>query len=474
MTAFDIFKPIYSRLPEVKSPEEKQTLKRRLIWASLALLLFFVMGNISVIGISASSAGQLEQLQVILASQIGSLITVGIGPVVLSSIVLQLLIGGGLVKLDLSVQADKIQFSGMQKLLAIVLSFFEAIAFTLTGFLTPAEGMFFWVVLQVALGSIVLLYLDEVVSKWGIGSGIGLFIAGQVAGEIIWRIFSPVDLLGNITLTDGSGLLFLFFREIGSNIANAFIVALIPIIFTLIVFLVVVYAEGIHVNIPITMGRRGTGGRYPVKFLYVSNMPVILSVALFANFSIWAALARDVPIVGDILNGFATIVIPPYGLIQQIMLEGISPILFDQIIQSITNFQLIGLGGSIVHAGIYIVILTVAATIFGRLWIELGGQGPEKVADQLQKAGMSIPGFRRDPRVIRQVLERYIPTITILGSAFVGLLAGFADLTGAIGSGTGILLTVGIVFRLYEELAREQLMEMHPLIGRLFGQGGRF
>ncbi|MCH7902675.1 hypothetical protein IIC68_02895 [archaeon] len=255
---------------------------------------------------------------------------------------------------------------------------------------------------------------------------------------------------------------------------NAFIVSLIPIIFTLLVFLVVVYAEGIHVNIPITMGRRGTGGRYPVKFLYVSNMPVILSVALFANFSIWAALAKDVPFIGDILNGFATIVIPPFGLIQQLMLEGISPILFDQMIQSITSLQLIGLGGSVVHAFIYIVILTTSATIFGRLWIELGGQGPEKVADQLQKAGMSIPGFRRDPRVIRQVLDRYIPTITILGSAFVGLLAGFADLTGAIGSGTGILLTVGIVFRLYEELAREQLMEMHPLIGRLFGQGGRF
>jgi len=470
MSAFDIFKPIYSALPEVKSPEEKQTLKRRILWSVLALLLFFVMGNISLIGLSGQSAGQLEQLQVILASQIGSLITVGIGPVVLASIVLQLLIGGGIVKLDLTDPADKAQFSGMQKLLAIVLSFLEAVAFTVTGFITPMEGMFFWVVLQVALGSIVLLYLDEVVSKYGIGSGIGLFIAGQVAGEIIWRTFSPLDLAGNITLLDGSGLLFLFFREIGNNIANAFIVALVPIIFTLLVFFVVVYAEGIHVNIPITMGRRGTGGRYPVKFLYVSNMPVILAVALFANFSIWASLTRGIPILGDILNGFATIVIPPYGLIQQLMLEGLSPILFDQIIQSIVNLQLIGLGGSIVHAFIYIVILTVSATIFGRLWIELGGQGPEKVAEQLQKSGMYIPGFRRDPRVIKQVLDRYIPTITLLGSAFVGLLAGIADLTGAIGSGTGILLTVGIVYRLYEELAREQLMEMHPMIGRLFGQ----
>ena len=123
------------------------------------------------------------------------------------------------------------------------------------------------------------------------------------------------------------------------------------------------------------------------------------------------------------------------------------------------------------HALLYIVVLTVVCVLFGRFWIDMANQGPEAVSQQLDKAGMMIPGFRRDPRVIRRVLERYIPPISILGSAFVGLLSGFADLTGALGSGTGILLTVGIVYRLYEELARLQLMEMHPLLGKLFGQG---
>ncbi len=469
MSLFSAFKPIYGLLPEVKSPEEKQPLNRRFIWTAAILIIFFIMGNISLIGLTDQSAGQLSQLQVILASQIGSLITVGIGPIVLASIVLQLLVGGGIVKLDLTNPADKAEFSGMQKLLAIILSFFEALAFSITGFIVPAEGMLPWVVLQVALGSIILLYMDEVVSKYGIGSGIGLFIAAQVSGEILWRTFSPLNALGDFSLADGSGYLFLFFREIGTNVGNAFIVALLPIIFTLGVFFVVVYAEGIHVNIPITMGRRGTGGRYPVKFLYVSNMPVILAAALFANFSIWAALTKSVPVLGSIIGGIAVIVIPPFGLITQVLLEGFSPAVFDQMVQSITTLQFIGLGGSIIHGLIYMILLMVVATIFGRLWIEVGGQGPERVAEQLQKAGMSIPGFRRDPRVIKQVLDRYIPTITILGAAFVGLLAGFADLTGAIGSGTGILLTVGIVFRLYEELAKEQLMESHPLIGRLFG-----
>ena len=314
------------------------------------------------------------------------------------------------------------------------------------------------------------MFLDEVVSKYGVGSGIGIFIAGGVASEVFWRIFSPLDVARNISPLDGNGLLFLFFRELGNSALTGAIVALLPIIFTLIVFFIVVYAEGIHVNIPITMGRRGTGGRYPVKFLYVSNMPVILAAALFANIQIWATLLNGkVPVLDSIMNGLAAIVIPPYGLLQQIFLEGLSGEIFTQMAQSVTTLHFVGLGGSIIHAALYVVILVIACVIFGKFWIEIGGQGSERVAEQLDRAGMQIPGFRRDPRVMRQVLDRYIPTVTILGSAFIGLLAGFADLTGAIGSGTGILLTVGIVYRLYEELAKQQLMDMHPMLGKLFG-----
>jgi preprotein translocase subunit SecY len=474
MNIFKTLQPIYSMLPEVKAPENKGSLKDRLMWTAAVLLIFFAMGSVKLFGLSAASAGRLEQVQVILASDAGTLITVGIGPIVLASIILQLLIGGGLVKLDLSKPEEKAQFSGMQKLLAIILSFVESTVYTATGFLTPEPGMMPLIILQVAMGAIILLYLDEVVSKYGIGSGVGLFIAGGVAKIIMWRIFSPLNLQRNISLVDGTGLLFLFIREMQNNISVAMIDALLPIIVTIIVFVVVVYTEGIHVNIPITMGRKGTGGRYPVKFLYVSNMPVILASALFLNIGIWAQLFKNVPFIGGLLGGLATIVIPPYDLVRNVLMEGINANLINQMWQSITTLQFVGLGGQIIHAFVFIVILTIVCVIFGRLWIEVGGQGPERIAEQLNRAGMSIPGFRRDPRIIRQVLDRYVPTITILGSAFVGLLAGFADITGAIGSGTGILLTAGIVYRLYEELAKMQLAETHPLLKGFFGQGGGF
>jgi preprotein translocase subunit SecY len=120
---------------------------------------------------------------------------------------------------------------------------------------------------------------------------------------------------------------------------------------------------------------------------------------------------------------------------------------------------------------IYMVVLVVGSILFAKFWIETTDMGPSAVARQIQSSGMQIPGFRQDPRVLRMVLERYIPVVTVIGGAAVALLAGFADMLGTIGnaSGTGVLLTVGIIIHLYEDIAKEQAMEMHPVLRGFFG-----
>jgi len=109
--------------------------------------------------------------------------------------------------------------------------------------------------------------------------------------------------------------------------------------------------------------------------------------------------------------------------------------------------------------------------LFAKFWIETTNMGPEAVASQIESSGMQIPGFRRDPRVLRRVLERYIPVVTVISGATVGALASGADLIGTVGnaSGTGVLLTVGIMINLYEAIGREQMMEMHPVLRGFFG-----
>ncbi len=121
-----------------------------------------------------------------------------------------------------------------------------------------------------------------------------------------------------------------------------------------------------------------------------------------------------------------------------------------------------------VHAVIYILFLTLTAIFFGIFWSEMGGMDAKSVAGQLNKAGLQIPGYRRDPRLIEKRLGDYINPLIIMSSAAVGLLAGIADLTGALGTGTGILLTVGILYKLYEEFEKLKVFEIYPQLGGMF------
>jgi len=91
------------------------------------------------------------------------------------------------------------------------------------------------------------------------------------------------------------------------------------------------------------------------------------------------------------------------------------------------------------------------------------------VAKQLLDADMQIPGFRRNPRIVEKYLDRYIPTAAWLGGFFIGVLAAFADFLGALGTGTGILLTVGILKQYYEIFASEQVAETVPALAGFLG-----
>jgi preprotein translocase subunit SecY len=115
-------------------------------------------------------------------------------------------------------------------------------------------------------------------------------------------------------------------------------------------------------------------------------------------------------------------------------------------------------------------ILVGFCAVFSLIWLEVGGLGPSKVAQQLMDSGMQIPGYRRSGRPIESILKRYIPVVTILGGIIVGLVAGIADFLGVFGSGTGILLSVGIIYQYYELLMRERAAEMFPAFRRILGE----
>lgn len=455
----EFLRPFIRYLPEVKLPKKHVSFKEKLIWSSLVLVLFFVMGVIYPVGVKPTDLPfQYQQFQMIMASQMGTIISAGIGPIVTASIILQLLVGSKMLDIDLSTNEGKALFQGAQKILTIIIAFFESSAMVFglrLGILT--HPMVEFTIFQIALGSILLMYMDEIVSKWGIGSGISLFIAGGVSRRII---------SGSLNFLKGPGDIFLgiipnFIDQVMAGSIN--LILIFPIIATIIVFLVVVYGESMRLEIPLSYGGiRGVGGRYPLKFFYVSNIPVILAAALLMNIRMWAGFAGiDVTNPGE-MNVIQSVI---YHISYYLTLGNLYGVISPGRIETLLDFNMI------IHLIVYAIAFTGLCILFGKFWVETTGLGTENVAEQIQSGGMQIPGFRRDKRVIERVLNRYIPQITIISSIAVGLLAVGADLMGALGSGTGILLTVGILYRLYEELQKEQMSEMHPAFRRFMGRG---
>ena len=94
---------ISSNFPEVAGPTQKRlAFKEKLKWTLIILVLFFVLGLVPLFGLGANALERFEYLSIILGAKFGSIISLGIGPIVTSSIVLQLLNGSGIIKFDLT------------------------------------------------------------------------------------------------------------------------------------------------------------------------------------------------------------------------------------------------------------------------------------------------------------------------------------------------------------------------------------
>tara|TARA_Y100000310_G_C20382837_1_gene668959 strand:- start:437 stop:781 length:345 start_codon:yes stop_codon:yes gene_type:complete len=113
--------------------------------------------------------------------------------------------------------------------------------------------------------------------------------------------------------------------------------------------------------------------------------------------------------------------------------------------------------------------MIVGAVIFSIFWVQTAGMDANSQAKQMMSSGLQIPGFRNDERVLERLLNRYIWPLTVMGAITVGFLAATADLTGALSRGTGILLAVMIVYKLYEEIAQQHMMDMNPMMRKFIG-----
>ena len=482
--------PVLTRMPAVSRPERHVPFRRKLGWTAGVLVLYFFLTNVFLYGLPAGGTGSdaFGQFRTILAGGQGTILQLGIGPIVTASIVLQLLGGANLLGLDTQNPRDQALYQGLQKVLVVVMVVLTGFPMVFAGNFLPVNQTLAaqygvsavkWLMFgQIFVGGMLILFMDEVISKWGVGSGIGLFIIAGVSQRLIGGLFAWEALgtgyngffptwIGIITgagaqlrspLTPG-GLNDLF-------LGPGQIIALFT---TLSIFVIVVYAESVRVEIPLSHARvKGARGRFPVKLIYASVLPMILVRALQANIQFLGRILQSqlgsMPAwLGTYQTSGGNIAEPTGGLFYYL-----APIYSPADWLPALGTRSIDI---MLRIGVDLTFMVIGGAIFAIFWVETTDMGPEATAGQIQNSGMQIPGFRQSPGVMEKVLSRYIPQVTVLGGALVGVLAVGANMLGTIGqvSGTGLLLTVSITYKIYEEIAEEQLMEMHPMMRQMFG-----
>ena len=315
-------KPVIERWPAVTKPEGHVHFRTKLFWTILCLVIYFVLTNVLIYGISGTVLDMFAGFRAIMAGASGSIMHLGIGPIVTASIILQLFVGAKIIKLDLTKKEDKAIYQGTQKILVIVMILIEAIP-QVFGYLAPSTGLIDgvglgWaravIISQLFMGAFLVFLMDELISKWGIGSGISLFIAAGVSQAIFTGLFNWLPAQSGLPLSISnppSGALpgtyyFLSEMSLGEIVEGGFQImfighqgfqnAIIPLLGTIAIFLIVVYTESSRIELPLAHGKvRGARGRYPIRLIYASNIPVILMAALLANINMFALLFSTHP-----------------------------------------------------------------------------------------------------------------------------------------------------------------------------------
>lgn len=465
MRFLDIINPLIVLLPEIESPKRKIAFREKILWTVVILFIFLVLCQVPLYGIRVSGTDDpLYWLRVLTASNRETLMELGISPIVTSGMVLQLIVGSNLISYDPNNKEDSAMFQGVQKLVGLLITFGQAVAYVSSGMYGDVRslglGNCTLIVMQLFITGVIVILLDEMMQKgYGVGSGISLFIASNICENIVWKSLSPTK----ISTENGAefeGAITAFFHLLFTRqnklaaLREAFLRKNLPNMFnlfaTICVFVVVIYFQGFRVEIPIKHQQmRAKVNSYPIKLFYTSNIPIILQTALISNlYFVSKFMYKNFPdnVIIRLFGVWETskdshYTIPVWGLAYYLSPP---PSILDMLKDPI-------------HTLFYLTFILASAAIFSRIWVDVSGSSPKDVAKQLANEKMCVAGYRESNTI--SVLKRYIPIAAGFGGMCIGALTIFADYTGAIGSGTGILLVVTIIFQYFEYYAKEQQKE---------------
>lgn len=454
-------KPFLPFLPDIAPPTRRVVFREKLTWTIFSLIVFLVCSQIPLYGIGLGNKNDpFYWIRVILASNRGTLMELGISPIVTTSMVLQFLAGSRVIEVDQGIKEDRVLFQATQKFCGLAFTVIQAAMYVGSGMYgepsTLGGPVCFFIVFQLTFAGGLVIMIDELLQKgYGLGSGISLFISTNICQTICWKALSPATInTPNGPVFEGAvtsfwhQLLFssnrlsaiteAFYRPYGANLTN--------LVATAFVFCTVVYFQGFRIDLAVKSQKvRGQTGTYPIRLFYTSNMPIILHSALISNVYFFSQLIykrfksnmlvnllgqwQEVEFSGEAIpvGGFAYYLSPPMSIL-------------DFLLDPIRSI-------------IYCAIVIGSCSFLSKAWIDIAGEAPRDVAKKLKDQQLTIVGYRETTLV--NVLTKYIPHCAQLGGAIIAVLTIVADLLGCVGSGTGMLLAVTITYSYFEQAARE-------------------
>ena len=451
-----LIEPISHLIPYVPKPKITIKPNEKLVWTGMVLFIYLIYSQIPLYGIyKTRDSDPLHYMRIILASSRGTLTELGITPIISSSFLMGFLRTLRIISFDPNIKEDRILFEQTTKFVAIIITLGQAIAYVFNGVYGPINLIgnvnIILLISQLVIGGIIIILLDELLSNnYGLISGISLFVATNISENIMWKCFSPFTVASERGIEYEGAIIALFhFLITKKSKYEAFRLAffrrsapnLLQLFSTLIIIILVMYLWRFKLYIKVTNKKMpGVTYNQPIKLFYSSTTPIIVINTFISNlYLISQVLYRRysssllIKILGTwaekngeqvATGGIAYFITPPKNL-------------FYFITHPLKSI-------------IYVIFILYFSGWFTQTMVDLIGKGAIDLARGLKNEGFFLEGIRESEETIYKRFQKLIPTVSFLSGMLIAALQILADLIGAIGSGTGILLLVSTILQVQE------------------------
>lgn len=417
-------------------------------------------------------------LRPVFAAERGTLLELGVFPIISSGLVFQLLAGLKWLKVNLALKTDRTLFQSSQKLFAIFQYVLLTNVLLATGYfgynLSLTQGVLINLQL-VGAGTFVTLIAEVLDKGYGFGSGALTFVTVNIAANFVG------DLLGINTIktsrgAESQGALINFVNNVRNkpftnaiwdsftrvnlpNLAHAYV--------ALVILLIAVYLQNFRIDLPIRSNRvRSVTNVYPIRLLYTGALPLLYSYVVLFYLNIIGYTIVNLgfrnnaahPVVKLLGHYTASPFSGAFSVESPSVLYFLSP--SANLYQSIT---------APLKTLSFALVIILTSAFFANIWCMISGSAPRDIAASFKEQGISLAG-RRDISISKE-LSRVIPIAAVSGATCLSLLAVGGELFGLGGKGAGVVVAVATAFSFLELIATEyQQAGGSQNFGQIFNQ----